>query len=194
MLVNLARHTPLLPGADVLAFLDIDSMQRRTYGYAKQGSGFGHTKIQGESVLVRGLNVLAVTLSTPLAAPVVCGSRLRGGSFNSARGVASLLRESIPVARAGGATGTLMMRGDSALLRRRGGGHLSRDSIRCPCRANAQVPIRKPAPDQMRPEADPSALRSVTICPCSGGHAAQSRSAAGGSCRRRCESPHMMDA
>ncbi|NBE98007.1 hypothetical protein FE391_34145 [Nonomuraea sp. KC401] len=48
VLAALARHTPLLPGADVLAFLDIDSMQRRTYGYAKQGSGFGHTKIQGK--------------------------------------------------------------------------------------------------------------------------------------------------
>ncbi|WP_347596704.1 transposase [Acrocarpospora sp. B8E8] len=114
MLVSLARHTPLLPGADVLAYLDIDSMQRRTYGHAKQGSGFGHTKIQGKSVLVRGLNVLAATLSTPLAAPVVCGARLRGGSANSARGAASLLRESIPVARASGATGTLLMRGDSA--------------------------------------------------------------------------------
>jgi hypothetical protein len=45
MLARLAAHTPLLPGADVLAFLDLDSMQRRTYGYAKQGSGFGHTKI-----------------------------------------------------------------------------------------------------------------------------------------------------
>ncbi|MFJ2033151.1 hypothetical protein [Streptosporangium sp. NPDC087985] len=42
---RLAAHTPLLPGADVLAFLDVDSMQKRTYGYAKQGSGFGHTKI-----------------------------------------------------------------------------------------------------------------------------------------------------
>ncbi|MFI7644425.1 IS1380 family transposase [Nonomuraea sp. NPDC049400] len=114
LLVNLASRTPLLPGADVLAFLDMDSMQRRTYGYAKQGSGFGHTKIQGKSVLVRGLNVLAATLSTPLAAPVVCGTRLRGGSAGSARGAASLLRESIPVARASGATGTLMMRGDSA--------------------------------------------------------------------------------
>lgn len=53
LLVALAAHTPLLPGKDVLAFLDIDSMQRCTYGYAKQGSGFGHTKIQGKSVLVK---------------------------------------------------------------------------------------------------------------------------------------------
>jgi hypothetical protein len=69
MLAALAPHTPLLPGAGVLAFIDVDSMQRRTYGYRKQGSGFGHTKIQGKSVLVRGLNVLLGTVSTPLAAP-----------------------------------------------------------------------------------------------------------------------------
>jgi Transposase DDE domain group 1 len=114
MLAALAQHTPLLPGADVLAFLDVDSMQRRTYGYAKQGSGFGHTKIQGKSVLVRGLNVLTVTLSTPLAAPVVCATRLRGGSANSARGAASLIRESITTARQALCSGTLLLRGDSA--------------------------------------------------------------------------------
>ncbi|WP_248966435.1 IS1380 family transposase [Sphaerisporangium perillae] len=114
VLAELARQTPLLPGSDVLTFLDIDSMQRRTYGYAKQGSGFGHTKVQGKSVRVRGLNVLAVTLSTPLAAPVVAATRLQGGSANSARGAASLLRESIGTARQAGASGTLMLRGDSA--------------------------------------------------------------------------------
>ncbi|TDC04830.1 IS1380 family transposase [Nonomuraea longispora] len=114
VLAALARHTPLLPGADVLAFLDIDSMQRRTYGYAKQGSGFGHTKIQGKSVLVRGLNALTITLSTPLAAPVVAATRLRGGSANSARGAASLVRESIATARQALCSGTLILRGDSA--------------------------------------------------------------------------------
>jgi hypothetical protein len=36
LLARLAAHTPLLLGADVLAFLDVDSMQRRTYGYNKQ--------------------------------------------------------------------------------------------------------------------------------------------------------------
>ncbi|MEU7864464.1 IS1380 family transposase [Nonomuraea sp. NPDC049141] len=114
LLAALAAHTPLLPGGDVLAFLDIDSMQRRTYGYAKQGSGFGHTKIQGKSVLVRGLNALTVTLSTPLAAPVLAATRLRGGSAGSARGAASLVRESIPTARQAGCSGTLVLRGDSA--------------------------------------------------------------------------------
>jgi len=34
--------------------VDIDSMQRRVYGHKKQGAAFGHTKIQGKTVLVRG--------------------------------------------------------------------------------------------------------------------------------------------
>jgi hypothetical protein len=118
LLAALAAHTPLLPGIDVLAFIDVDSMQRRTYGYAKQGSGFGHTKIGGKSVLVRGLNVLASILSTPLAAPVVTGTRLRGGKAGSARGAESFVRETIGAAKEAGA-GTspdsiVVLRGDSA--------------------------------------------------------------------------------
>lgn len=114
MLATLAARTPLLPGADVLAFLDVDSMQRRVYGYQKQGAGFGHTKIAGKSVLVRGLNALTSTLSTPLAAPLVAATRLRGGSAGSARGAESFVTESIGIAREAGAGGTLVMRGDSA--------------------------------------------------------------------------------
>ncbi|GLX02765.1 IS1380 family transposase [Microtetraspora sp. NBRC 16547] len=132
LLARLVAHTPLLPSANVLAFLDLDSMQKRTYGYAKQGSGFGHTKIQGKSVLVRGLNVLASTLSTPLAAPVITGTRLRGGKANSARGAESFMAESISTARAAGATGILLVRGDSAFYTgaviaacRRAGAHFS---------------------------------------------------------------------
>jgi hypothetical protein len=114
VLARLAAHTPLLPGAGQVAFLDVDSMQRRTFGYAKQGSGFGHTKIAGKSLMVRGLNVLLSTVSTPLAAPVACGSRLRGGSAGSSRGAAGFVAESITTARAAGANGLLVMRGDSA--------------------------------------------------------------------------------
>ncbi|MEO3876026.1 hypothetical protein ABGB18_45270 [Nonomuraea sp. B12E4] len=65
-------------------------------------------------MLVRGLNVLLATVSTPLAAPVIAGSRLRGGTANSARGAVSFVRESIGAARSAGASGTLIMRGDSA--------------------------------------------------------------------------------
>ena len=61
VLAELARRAPLLPGADVLAFVDIDSQQKRVYGHAKQGAAFGFTKIQGKRLLVRGLNVLAAS-------------------------------------------------------------------------------------------------------------------------------------
>ncbi|MGN6677985.1 MAG: hypothetical protein ACTHKL_09370 [Streptosporangiaceae bacterium] len=59
--MELARQAPLLPGKQTLAFVDIDSMQKRVYGRKKQGAAFGHTKIQGKSLLVRGLNALAAT-------------------------------------------------------------------------------------------------------------------------------------
>lgn len=113
-LVGLARRAPLLPGADVLAFLDIDSQQKRVYGYAKQGAAFGHTKIAGKSLLVRGLNVLATSICTPLAAPVIAGTRLRGGSAASARGAASMITDGVTTARAAGCTGRLVVRMDSA--------------------------------------------------------------------------------
>ena len=114
VLAELARRAPLLPGREVLAFVDIDSQQRRVYGHNKQGAGFGHTKIQGKSLLVRGLNALAATISTPLGAPVIAGTRLRGGTANSARGAASFVSESVGTARAAGCTGTIVVRMDSA--------------------------------------------------------------------------------
>jgi hypothetical protein len=114
VLAELARRAPLLPGADVLAFVDIDSQQKRVYGQAKQGAAFGHTKIQGKGLLVRGLNVLAATVCTPLAAPVIAGTRLRGGNAASARGAASMITEGVTTARSAGCTGTLVVRMDSA--------------------------------------------------------------------------------
>ena len=113
-LAELARQAPLLPGADVLAFIGIDSMQKRVYGHHKQGARFGHTKIQGKSLLVRGLNALAAVVSTPLSAPVVAATRLRGGNAASARGAASLAARAISTARACGCTGLLLVRLDSA--------------------------------------------------------------------------------
>ena len=70
-LAELARRAPLLPGADVLAFIDVDSQQKRVYGHHKQGAAFGFTKIGGKGLLVRGLNVLAATVCTPLSAPAI---------------------------------------------------------------------------------------------------------------------------
>jgi hypothetical protein len=114
LLAELARRAPLLPGKDTLAFVDIDSQQKRVYGHNKQGAAFGHTKIQGKSLLVRGLNALAATLSTPLGAPVVAATRLRGGNAGSARGAASFATESVHTARGTGCTGMLVVRADSA--------------------------------------------------------------------------------
>ncbi|MBF8193662.1 hypothetical protein ITP53_49900 [Nonomuraea sp. K274] len=39
LLARLAAHTSLLPGADVLAFLDLDSMQKRIYGPRSRARG-----------------------------------------------------------------------------------------------------------------------------------------------------------
>jgi len=113
-LAELARRAPLLPGADVLAFADIDSQQKRVYGHARQGAASGHAKTQGKGLLVRGLNVLAATVCTPLAAPVIAGTRLRGGNASSCRGAASMITEAAGTSRAAGCAGTLIVPMDSA--------------------------------------------------------------------------------
>jgi hypothetical protein len=114
LLGELARRAPLLPGRGTLAFVDIDAMQKRVYGRRKQGAAFGHTKIQGKSLLVRGLNALAATISTPLGAPVIAAVRLRGGNANSARGAARFAAEAIRTARDTGCSGLVIVRADSS--------------------------------------------------------------------------------
>ncbi|MGW7674738.1 IS1380 family transposase, partial [Streptomyces sp. NPDC054775] len=109
-LPELARHAPLLPGADQVAYVDIDDTIRRTHGYAKQGAGYGYSK-------VKGLNALLGIVSTPLSAPVIAATRLRKGPSNSARGAAAFVAETIRTARACGASGLLVMRADSAFYR-----------------------------------------------------------------------------
>jgi Transposase DDE domain group 1 len=113
-LVGLAGRTPILAGADTLCFVDIDSMLRRVYGKQKQGIGFGHAKVGGYNVYLRGYNPLIATLSTPLAAPVIAATRLRAGNAGSARGAASMIAEAITTARACGASGEIVVRADSA--------------------------------------------------------------------------------
>ena len=53
-------------------------------------------------------------VSTPLSAPVIAATRLRGGNAASARGAASFATEAVHTARATGCTGTLVVRMDSA--------------------------------------------------------------------------------
>jgi hypothetical protein len=145
-LVRLSRQAPLLPGAGVLAFVDIASTQKRVYGHAKQGARFGHTKIQSKSLLARGLNALAATVSTPLSAPVIAAPRLRGWNADSGRGAASLTAEAVGTARACGATATVVVRADSgfygaaviAAVRRAG----ARFSVTVPASASASAGVR----------------------------------------------------
>lgn len=114
LLAALARRTPLLPGASTLTYVDVDSLLRRVYGHAKQGAGFGHAKVGGYSVRLRGLSPLVAAISTRHAAPVVAATRLRGGNAGSARAAASLVRQAIATARACGASGAILVRADSA--------------------------------------------------------------------------------
>jgi hypothetical protein len=114
-LVALAQQSPLLPGISDRAYLDIDSVLRPVHGKAKQGASFGHTKIDGKSMLRLGLSPLAVTVSTDQAAPVLVAVRLRAGRAGSAKGAASMVTEAINTAvQAGGSPRNIVVRGDSA--------------------------------------------------------------------------------
>lgn len=114
LLTALAVRAPLLPDVGRLAFVDVDSLLRRVYGRAKQGAGFGHAKVGGYRVRLRGLSPLIATVCTPMSAPVVAATRLRGGNAASARAAASFVRQAIGAARAAGATGRILVRADSA--------------------------------------------------------------------------------
>ena len=113
-LARLCERVDLLPGAEVRAFVDIDSLLRPVYGHAKQGASYGHSKIAGRQVLRKGLSPLATTISTDLAAPVIAGMRLRAGKTGSGKGGGRMVAQAIVTARAAGVTGTILVRGDSA--------------------------------------------------------------------------------
>jgi hypothetical protein len=107
VLIDLAAATPLLPGAAVLAFVDVDSTHRQVYGYSKQGAEVG--RLKGKKTL----HPLVATISTPLARPVVAGIRMRKGKAADVRGAAGFVAEALATAKAAGATGTIIVRGDS---------------------------------------------------------------------------------
>jgi Transposase DDE domain group 1 len=161
-LIALTGQAPLLPGAETLAFIDLDSMQKRVYGHKKQGARFGHTKIQGKSLLVRGLNALAAVVSTPIAAPVIAATRLRGGNAASARGAASLAAQAIATAQECGCTGMIVARLDSAFynaavigaIRRAG----ARFSVTVPMNASIRVAIAAIPGDAWTPIRYPRAI------------------------------------
>jgi len=109
LLINLARHAPLLSGAGELAYVDVDDTVKPTFGYAKQGAGRGYTG-------VKGLNVLIATLSTASSRPVIAAARLRKGATVSASGAHRFVADTLVTAKAAGACGTLVLRADSAFF------------------------------------------------------------------------------
>jgi Transposase DDE domain group 1 len=113
-LAALAARTPLLPGLEERAYVDIDSLLRPVYGHQKQGATFGHAKIAGRALLRKGLSPLITTLSTPAATPVIVEAWLRSGKTGSGRGAARQVKQAIGTTRACGASGKIMLRGDSA--------------------------------------------------------------------------------
>ncbi|PZS34433.1 MAG: IS1380 family transposase [Pseudonocardiales bacterium] len=113
-LVNLVQHSDLLPGLHRQAYVDIDSVLRPVYGHHKQGASYGHTKIAGKQILRKGLSPLITTISTETGAPVVAGIRLRAGRAGSGKGAATMVADAIRTARSAGATGEVLVRGDSA--------------------------------------------------------------------------------
>ena len=141
----LAADPRLLPGKEEVTFIDVDSTQHRVYGYQKEGAAFGHAKVQGKSLLLKGLNPLISVISTPLAAPVLGPVRLRGGSAGSARGAAGLTAEAIGTAREAGCSGKILVRFDSAFYNSavigtviRHGAHFS---VTVPMNSSAQAAI-----------------------------------------------------
>jgi hypothetical protein len=107
VLIDLAAATPLLPGADVLAFVDVDSTHRQVYGYSKQGAKVG--RLKGKKTL----HPLLATICTPLARPVIAGIRMRNGRAADVRGAAGFVAEALATAKESGATGTVILRADS---------------------------------------------------------------------------------
>jgi hypothetical protein len=106
-LIALAGRVPLLPGAQEVVFVDIDSTHRQVYGYAKQGAAVG--RLKGKKTL----HPLIVTASTPITRPVMVAIRMRKGKAADVRGAARLLAEALATVRAIAPTARIVVRGDS---------------------------------------------------------------------------------
>jgi hypothetical protein len=111
LLAGLAQHAPIIASTAEVTYLDIDDTVRSTFGYAKQGAGYGYSG-------VKGLNALLATASTATTAPIIVATRLRKGSANSARGAARLVADAVKTTRSCGVDGLLVLRGDSAYYTR----------------------------------------------------------------------------
>jgi Transposase DDE domain group 1 len=106
-LIRLAQRVPMLPGAEQVVFVDLDSTHRQVYGYAKQGAAVG--RLKGKKTL----HPLIATVSTPIARPVVVAVRLRKGKSADVRGAARFLAEALATVRVIAPTARVVIRADS---------------------------------------------------------------------------------
>jgi hypothetical protein len=140
LLLALAKATPLLAGADQVAYVDVDDTIRETHGYAKQGAGYGYSG-------VKGLNALVATVSTPLSAPVIAATRLRKGATNSAKGAFRLIGDALATARSAGAGtapgGMIVLRADSAFYNHKVVGAARRGGARFSITARMDPAVRR---------------------------------------------------
>ena len=125
-----------------VTFVDIDDPVRSTYGYAKQGAGYGVLRRQR-------IERLPATVSTASSAPVILATVFRNGSANSARGAARLVADALVSTRNCGVSGTVVLRLDSAFY--------GRDVIPAARRAGARLSItaRKDRAAPGRDQRDP---------------------------------------
>jgi hypothetical protein len=125
------------------AFLDVDDTIIEVHGHAKQGAGFGYTRL-------RGLNALLATLSTNSCAPLVVAKRLRKGSCGSPRGAKRLVGDAVKQARRLlGPSTPILVRMDSA--------YYGRDAIHAAITGGAHVSVTVRATSPVK-----TAIASIT--------------------------------
>jgi hypothetical protein len=124
-------------GADAgYALLDVDDTIVEVHGYAKQGAGFGYTR-------VRGLNALLATLATADTAPVIVAQRLRKGSVGSPRGARRLIADAVRTTR------RLLGKG-AAVLVRMDSAFYGRAAVRAALAGGAAVSVTVPMDSAVR--------------------------------------------
>ena len=131
-LVGLADRASRLVDPDApdgWVFLDVDDTVIEVHGHAKQGAGFGYSR-------VRGLNAALATLSTSRSAPVVLTQRLRKGACGSPRGAQRLVADAVKQARR-----LLTARPAARLLVRMDSAFFGRPAVLAAIRAGADVSV-----------------------------------------------------
>ena len=109
------------------AFVDVDDTVIEVHGHAKQGAGFGYTR-------VRGLNALLATVTTADSAPLVVAQRLRKGACASTRGAKRLVADAVKQTRR-------LLGPDQPVLVRMDSAYYGRDAVHAAITGGAHVSV-----------------------------------------------------